>query len=55
MRLQFLAASPSGIVSVTTSSSSADVEIFSTPDGFWALPLEQAARRACEAVRQLTA
>lgn len=32
-----------------------DVEIFSTPDGFWALPVEQAARRACEAARRLTA
>ena len=25
---------------------SLDVEIFSTPDGFWALPVEEAARRA---------
>jgi sugar phosphate isomerase/epimerase len=30
-----------------------DVEIFSTPDGFWALPVDEAARRAHEAVRRL--
>ena len=30
-----------------------DVEIFSTPDGFWALPVEQAARRAFAAVSRL--
>ena len=32
---------------------SLDVEIFSTPDGFWALPVEEAARRAYAAVRAL--
>jgi sugar phosphate isomerase/epimerase len=30
-----------------------DVEIFSTPDGFWALPTEQAARRAHAAISRL--
>jgi sugar phosphate isomerase/epimerase len=30
-----------------------DVEIFSTPDGFWGLPVEQAARRAFAAVSRL--
>ena len=30
-----------------------DVEIFSTPDAFWALPPDEAARRAHEAVSQL--
>ncbi|MGH3136532.1 MAG: sugar phosphate isomerase/epimerase family protein [Gaiellaceae bacterium] len=30
-----------------------DVEIFSTPDGFWALPAEEAARRAFAAVSRL--
>jgi len=30
-----------------------DVEIFSTPDGFWALPVEEAARRAYAAVSRL--
>lgn len=30
-----------------------DVEIFSTPDGFWALPVEEAARRAFAAVSRL--
>ena len=30
-----------------------DVEIFSTPDGFWALPAEEAARRAFAAASQL--
>jgi sugar phosphate isomerase/epimerase len=30
-----------------------EVEIFSTPDGFWSLPVEEAARRAYAAVRQL--
>ncbi len=33
---------------------SLDVEIFSTPDGFWALPVEEAARRAYAAVAALT-
>jgi len=32
-----------------------DVEIFSTPDRFWALPTDEAARRAHEAVRALLA
>lgn len=32
---------------------SLDVEIFSTPDGFWGLPLEEAARQACAAARAL--
>ena len=32
-----------------------DVEIFSTPDGFWSLPVDEAARRAYEAARQLVA
>lgn len=31
-----------------------DVEIFSTPDGFWSLPVDEATRRAYEAVGQLT-
>ena len=31
-----------------------DVEIFSTPDGFWALPVDEAARRAYAAVAALT-
>jgi sugar phosphate isomerase/epimerase len=30
-----------------------DVEIFSTPDGFWALPVDEAARRAHAAVSRL--
>ena len=30
-----------------------DVEIFSTPDGFWALPVDEAARRAFAAVSRL--
>jgi sugar phosphate isomerase/epimerase len=30
-----------------------DVEIFSAPDGFWALPVEEAARRAYAAVESL--
>ncbi|HUG63643.1 MAG TPA: TIM barrel protein [Gaiellaceae bacterium] len=30
-----------------------DVEIFSTPDGFWALPVEEAARRAHAAISRL--
>jgi sugar phosphate isomerase/epimerase len=30
-----------------------DVEIFSTPDGFWALPVEEAARRAYAAASRL--
>ncbi len=30
-----------------------DVEIFSTPDDFWALPVDEAARRAARAVRAL--
>lgn len=30
-----------------------DVEIFSTPDGFWALPAEEAARRAYAAISRL--
>jgi len=30
-----------------------DVEIFSTPDGFWALPVDEAARRACAAASAL--
>jgi sugar phosphate isomerase/epimerase len=30
-----------------------DVEIFSTPDGFWALPVDEAARRAYAAVSRL--
>ncbi len=32
---------------------SLDVEIFSTPDGFWGLPVDEAARRAHAAVRGL--
>jgi sugar phosphate isomerase/epimerase len=32
---------------------SIDVEIFSTPDGFWALPTDEAARRAHAAARAL--
>jgi sugar phosphate isomerase/epimerase len=32
---------------------SLDVEIFSTPDGFWSLPVEEAARRAHAAVTAL--
>jgi sugar phosphate isomerase/epimerase len=32
---------------------SLDVEIFSTPDGFWSLPADEAARRAYRAVRDL--
>jgi sugar phosphate isomerase/epimerase len=32
---------------------SLDVEIFSTPDGFWALPPEEAARRAYASVSAL--
>jgi len=32
---------------------SLDVEIFSTPDGFWSLPVEEAARRAYAAARAL--
>jgi hypothetical protein len=32
---------------------SLDVEIFSTPDGFWALPVEEAARRAHDAATAL--
>ncbi len=32
-----------------------DVEIFSAPDGFWALPVAEAASRAYDAVRQLAA
>jgi sugar phosphate isomerase/epimerase len=30
-----------------------DVEIFSTPDGFWALPVDEAARRAYAAISRL--
>ncbi|HEX4746184.1 MAG TPA: sugar phosphate isomerase/epimerase [Gaiellaceae bacterium] len=30
-----------------------DVEIFSTPDGFWALPVEEAARRSFAAISHL--
>jgi hypothetical protein len=30
-----------------------DVEIFSTPDRFWGLPVEEAARRAHAAARAL--
>ena len=30
-----------------------DVEIFSTPNGFWALPVDEAARRAYAAVSRL--
>lgn len=30
-----------------------DVEIFSTPDGFWALPVSEAARQALEAAKAL--
>jgi len=32
---------------------SLDVEIFSTPDGFWSLPVEDAARRAYDAAQAL--
>jgi sugar phosphate isomerase/epimerase len=34
-------------------SGSLDVEIFSTPDGFWSLPVEEAARRAYDAAQAL--
>ena len=34
-------------------SGSLDVEIFSTPDGFWSLPVEEAARRAYAAAQTL--
>ena len=30
-----------------------DVEIFSTPDGFWSLPVDEAARRAYAAVSRI--
>ena len=30
-----------------------DVEIFSTPDGFWGLPVDEAARRAYAGARAL--
>ena len=30
-----------------------DVEVFSTPDGFWSLPVDEAARRAYTAARRL--
>ncbi|HET6173220.1 MAG TPA: TIM barrel protein, partial [Gaiellales bacterium] len=32
-----------------------DVEIFSTPDAFWGLPVEEAAKRAAAAARSLIA
>jgi sugar phosphate isomerase/epimerase len=32
-----------------------DIEIFSTPDAFWGLPVEEAARRAAAAARSLIA
>ncbi len=32
-----------------------DIEIFSTPDAFWGLPVDEAARRAAAAARSLIA
>jgi sugar phosphate isomerase/epimerase len=32
----------------------ADIEIFSTPEGFWGLPVDEAARQAAAAARSLS-
>ena len=42
-----------GLVLATGFDGYVDVEIFSTPDAFWALPADEAARRAQQALTAL--